>query len=112
MNKVYFDKEFYGCWIVKELDDFYTFKYINRKTNEEFYEILSWKKSINNEDYGLDDNYRLYSVDLLNDEYLFYIKYVNDKFLVNSIDRDKLETLFKEKDISFVGSELVEDVSN
>ena len=53
-----------------------------------------------------------YSVDLFDEEYLFYIKYVNDKFLVNSIDRDKLETLFKEKDISFVGSELVEDVSN
>ena len=44
MNKVYFDKEFYGCWVVKELDDIYSFRYINKKTNEEFYEIISWKK--------------------------------------------------------------------
>ena len=102
MNKVYFDKELYGCWVVSDLDDVYTFKYINKKTNEEFNGILTWKKSINNEDYALDDNCRLYSVDLLDDEYLFYIKYVNDKFLVNSIDKDKLEVLFKEKDIAFV----------
>ena len=111
MNKVYFDKNFYGCWIVSDLDDIYTFKYINIKTNEEFNGILSWKKSVNNEDYALDDNCRLYSVDLLDDEYLFYIKYVNDKFLVNSIDKDKLESLLNEKDIIFVG-ETLEDVSN
>ena len=112
MNKVYFDKIFYGCWVVKELDDFYTFKYINRKTNEEFYEILSWKKSINNEDYGLDDNSRLYSLELLGDELLFFGKYTDGRFFIYSIDKDKLETLFKEKDIEFVGNELVEDVSN
>jgi hypothetical protein len=108
MNKVYFDKNFYGCWVVKELDDIYSFRYINKKTNEEFYEILSWKKSIKNEDYGLDDNSRLYSLDFLGEEFLFYGKYSNDRFFINSIDKDKLETLFKEKDIEFIGSELVD----
>jgi len=112
MNKVYFDKEFYGCWVVKELDDIYTFKYINIKTNEEFNGILTWKKSVNNEDYGLDDNCRLYSLDLMDEEFLFYGKYINDRFFIYSIDKDKLEKLFTEKDIAFVGSELVEDVSN
>lgn len=122
MNKVYFDKNFYGCWVVSDLDDIYTFKYINIKTNEEFNGILSWKKSVNNEDYGLDDNCRLYSLDLFDDEYLFSVYYSSDNkkyniekekgFLIHSIDKDKLETLFKEKDIIFVGSELVEDVSN
>jgi len=111
MNKVYFDKDFYGCWVVKELDDFYTFKYINRKTNEEFNGILSWKKSVNNEDYGLDDNCRLYSLDLMDDEFLFYGKYSNDRFFIYSIDKDKLESLLNEKDIIFVG-ETLEDVSN
>lgn len=112
MNKVYFDKNFYGCWVVSDLDDIYTFKYINIKTNDEFNGILSWKKSINNEDYGLDDNCRLYSLDLFDDEYLFYSEYTEKGFLIHSIDKYKLELLLNEKDVIFVGSELVEDVSN
>jgi len=121
MNKVYFDKNFYGCWVVSDLDDIYTFKYINIKTNEEFNGILSWKKSVNNEDYGLDDNCRLYSLDLFDDEYLFSVYYSSDNkkysiekekgFLIHSIDKDKLESLLNEKDIIFVG-ETLEDVSN
>jgi len=45
MEKVYFDKEFYGSWVVKNLSDMYTFNYVNTLTNEEKSTILVWKRS-------------------------------------------------------------------
>lgn len=33
MEKVYFDKDFYGSWVVKDLSEFYDFKYIHREND-------------------------------------------------------------------------------
>ena len=35
MDKVYFNKDYYGCWWLKELTDIYSFKAVKFETNEE-----------------------------------------------------------------------------
>lgn len=112
MNKVYFDKSPTGKWLVLQLEDMYSFKYLTNETNEKNNAVLTWVKA-RNEEFHLTDDVRLYSVDLLGEEYLFYIKYDSSgRYEVNSIDVDKLEDLKVNKGITFIGSEMVEDVSN
>ena len=104
MEKVYFDKEFYGSWTVKNLSDMYSFKYINIKTNEEKQAILIWKR---NEEHG--ENERVCAVEVDGIEYYFIEKYSSDfsKFFIYSKEPWELEKLMKEKDIVFVGETLV-----
>ena len=45
MAKVYFDKEKYGIWVVEDLEDYYEFKAVDFKTNEESKHILSWSRN-------------------------------------------------------------------
>ena len=112
MNKVYFDKSPTGKWLVLQLEDMYSFKYLTNETNEKNNAVLTWVKA-RNEEFHLIDDVRLYSVDLFDEEYLFYIKYIGgERYEVNSIDVDKLEDLKVNKGITFIGSEMVEDVSN
>ena len=112
MNKVYFDKSPTGKWLVLQLEDMYSFKYLTNETNETNSAVLTWVKA-RNEEFHLGDEARLYSIDLLDEEYLFYIKYTSSgKYEVNSIDIDKLEDLKVNKGITFIGCEMVEDVSN
>ena len=46
MDKVYFNKDYYGCWWLKELTDIYSFKAVNFQTNEEVETILTWTRNV------------------------------------------------------------------
>jgi len=70
MEKVYFDKEFYGSWVVKNLSDMYAFNYIDIRTNEEKSAILVWKRSPVHEE-GVGDNERLCAVEFEGEEFFF-----------------------------------------
>lgn len=101
-----------GKWLVTKLEDIYSFKYLANETNETNNAILTWVKA-RNEEFHLGDEVRLYSVDLFDEEYLFYIKYISgERYSVNSIDVDKLEDLRTNKGIDFIGYEMVENEIN
>lgn len=105
MEKVYFDKEFYGSWTVKNLSDMYTFKYIDIKTNEEKSALMIWKRNVEHA-----ENERVCVVELDGEEFYFIEKYNPDfsKFFIYSRDPWELERLMKEKNIVFVGETLGE----
>lgn len=107
MEKVYFDKEFYGSWVVKNLSDMYTFNYVNTLTNEEKSAILVWKRSPVHEE-GVGENERLCAVEFDGEEFFFIEKYDPEygKFFIYSKDPLELERLFKEKNIAFVGESI------
>jgi hypothetical protein len=63
MEKVYFDNEKYGKWVVKNLEDYYNFKAVNFETNEESNHILSWSR--NYDMINIDSNVdRIYDVEI------------------------------------------------
>jgi len=107
MEKVYFDKEFYGSWVVKNLSDMYAFNYIDIRTNEEKSAILVWKRSPVHEE-GVGDNERLCAVEFEGEEFFFIEKYDPEysKFFIYAKDPWELERLCKEKNIVFVGEKI------
>lgn len=109
MEKVYFDKEFYGSWTVKNLSDMYSFKYVNTKTDEEKSAILTWKRNPHEE--GVGEEERLCSVEIDGEEFLFIEKYdsENSRLVIFSKNPWELERLLKEKNIIFVGETLINE---
>lgn len=102
MNKVYFDKEKYGQWLVDELEDFYFFKAVDFQTNEESNHILSWTRN-----YPLDDLdsdvVRVYDVEIEGIKYHFLFKPDGKKWGIFSKDPMELEKLLRDKNLFFVG---------
>ena len=102
MEKVYFDKEKYGKWIVNELEDFYHFKAVDFQTNQEYYYILSWTRN-----YPLDDLdqdvVRVYDVEIDEEKYYFIIKPDRNCWDVIAKDKMKLEKLLNDKNLFFTG---------
>ncbi len=103
MEKVYFDPEFYGSWVVKDLSDIYTFNYV--EGDEEKIGIMTWKKG---EHDGICEDDRIFGVDIYGDEFLFVLTYKPEftKFLLNAKEPFELERLVNEKRIFFVGEKL------
>ncbi len=105
MVKVYFDKS-QGHWVVLELEDYYYFKTIDSKTNEESNHILSWSRSYDLSDMDKKVD-RVYDVEI--DEEKYYFLFINngDGWNVISEDSMKLEKLLKDKNIVFTGEYLL-----
>jgi hypothetical protein len=106
MEKVYFDDEKYGKWIVKDLEDYYNFKAVNFETNEESYHILSWSRNYNISDVSNNID-RVYDVEINGEKYYFLFTPNDDGWDVISVDSMKLEKLLRETNLFFTGESLV-----
>ena len=102
MKKVFFDKE-KKSWVLNELDDMYSFKYINIMTNEENNSILTWIKCTNHSEIGIAEDDRLYGVDLNGEEYLFVETYKEGQYYLYAKDNMQLERLVRDYNFVFVG---------
>ena len=105
MKKVYFDtKE--KRWTLEDLEDLYSFKYIDISTNEEKTAILSWIKVSDHESRGLAEDQRLYGADIMGEEYLFVESYSDGRFFLDAKDSYHLERLVRDHNFVFVGETL------
>lgn len=102
MKKVYFEVDS-KKWILDDLDEMYSFKYIDIMTNEESTGILTWVKGINQIETGIGEEDRLYGVELHGEEYLFVETYKEGKFYLSAKDNMHLERLVRDHNIVFVG---------
>jgi hypothetical protein len=105
MAKVYFDKEKYGIWVVEDLEDYYEFKAVDFKTNEESNHILSWSRNYDLSDRADVD--RIYDVEIDEEKYYFLFIKNSNGWDVISENSMKLEKLLNDKNIFFVGETIV-----
>lgn len=105
MNKVYFNKDYYGCWWLKELTDIYSFKAINFETKEPVETILTWSRNIDLSEYD-DSIVRMYDVEIDGEKFYFLASPKNNEYLLESKDRLILEKLLNDKNIFFTGETL------
>ena len=105
MNKVYFNKDYYGCWWLKELIDIYSFKAVNFQTNEEVETILTWTRNIDLSEYD-KDVIRMYDVEIDSEKYYFLVSPKREGYLLETKDRYSLEKLLNDKNIFFTGETL------
>ncbi len=102
MKKVYFEVES-KSWVLDDLDEMYSFKYINIMTNEEKTGILTWVKGVDHTEMGIGEEDRLYGVELFGEEYLFVETYKEGKFYLYAKDNMHLERLCRNHNFVFVG---------
>jgi len=102
MKKVYFEADL-KSWVLDDLDEIYSFKYINIMTNEEKTGILTRHKVTDHEETGIGEEDRLYGVEIFGEEYLFVEKYRDGKFYLYAKDDMQLERLCRDHDLVFVG---------
>lgn len=102
MKKVYFEVES-KSWVLDDLDEMYSFKYINIMTNEEKTGILTWVKGVDHTEMGIGEEDRLYGVELFGEEYLFVETYKEGKFYLYAKDNMHLERLCRDHNFVFVG---------
>lgn len=105
MNKVYFNKDYYGSWWVKELEEIFYIKTIHFQTKEEFSFIFSWTRNIDLSEYQTGP-VRKYDVEIEGEKFYFLIYPEKDGYRIESEDKMKLEKLLKDKNIVFVGYDL------
>ena len=102
MKKVYFDVT-EKCWVLDDLDDMYSFKYIDIMTNEESTGILTWLKVNDHSEIDIGEDDRLYGVELQGEEYQFVETYKEGNFYLYAKDNMHLERLVRDHNIVFVG---------
>ena len=102
MKKVYFDVT-EKCWVLDDLDDMYSFKYIDIMTNEESTGILTWLKVNDHSEIDIGEDDRLYGVELHGEEYQFVETYKEGNFYLYAKDNMHLERLVRDHNITFVG---------
>lgn len=107
MEKVYFNKEHFGCWWLKELTDIYHFKTVTFDTNEEKYLFLTWTRNIDLSEYS-DEVVRVYDVEIESEKFYFTVTLQNNGFILEAKDKYALERLINHKNIVFVGDTLEE----
>jgi hypothetical protein len=107
MDKVYFNKDYYGCWWLKELTDIYSFKAVNFQTNEEVETILTWTRNVDLSEYK--DTIRMYDVEIDDEKFYFIVSPEKGGYLLESKDKMVLEKLLNNKNLSFVG-EILESI--
>lgn len=105
MDKVYFSKDYYGCWWLKELTDIYSFKAVKFETNEEVETILTWTRNIDLSEYD-NSVVRMYDVEIDGEKFYFLASLEKGGYLLESKDRFSLEKLLNEKNIFFTGETL------
>ena len=106
MEKVYFDNEKYGKWVVKNLEDYYNFKAVNFETNEESNHILSWSRNYDLKDHDSKID-RVYDVEIDREKYYFLFVNNGDGWDVISEDSMRLEKLLRETNLFFTGEPIV-----
>jgi len=119
MEKVYFDKDFYGSWVVKDLSEFYDFKYIHRENDGVMSTILNWTKNTEREEelkqkFNSKNDVRLYLAEIDGRKIYFVLRYESDfgKFLVSPATAEdvyEMDKLFNETGYIFVGETLKEE---
>jgi hypothetical protein len=102
MRKVYFDKEKYGIWVVESLEDYYEFKAVDFKTNEESKHILSWSRNYDISEMNNNVD-RVYDVEIDEKKYYFLFAKNSIGWDVISADSMKLEKLLNDKNLFFTG---------
>ena len=102
MKKVYFEVSS-KSWVLDDLDEIYSFKYIDIMTNEERNGILTWLKRNDHSEIGIGEEDRLYGVELFDEEYLFVETYKEGKFYLYAKDNTHLERLVRDHNAVFVG---------
>ena len=102
MKKVYFDVS-EESWVLDDLDEMYSFKYIDIRTYEEKNGILTWIKGVDHVESGIEEDDRLYGVELNGEEYLFIETYEEGKFYLYAKDNMHLERLVRDHNMVFVG---------
>jgi hypothetical protein len=107
MYKVYFNKDYHGCWWLKELTDIYIFKAVNFQTNEEVETILTWTRNVDLSEYK--DSIRMYDVEIDDEKFYFIVSPEKGGYLLESKDKMVLEKLLNNKNLSFVG-EILESI--
>lgn len=103
MEKVYFDPDFFGSWVVNDLSDMYSFKYV--EGDEEKTGVLTWIKG---EHVGLKEDDRIFGVVIDDEEFLFVLRYESSfgKFILNSKNPLDLDRLLRNRKIFFVGEKI------
>ena len=105
MDKVYFNKDYYGCWWLKELTDIYSFKAVNFETKEEVETILTWTRNIDLSEYD-DKIVRMYDVEIEEEKFYFLASLEKEGYLLETKDRYSLEKLLNDKNLFFTGETL------
>jgi len=105
MDKVYFNKDYYGCWWLKELTDIYSFKAVNFQTNEEVETILTWTRNVDLSEYN-DKVVRMYDVEIEGEKFYFLASPEKEGYLLEPKDRYSLEKLLNDKNLFFTGETL------
>jgi len=103
MNKVYFNKDYYGVWWLKELEDFYSFECVDITTNEKTNHIISWTRNIDVSIYG-EDVIRVYDIEIEKKKYFFLVIPEKESFILKAKDPLELEKLVNDKDLILVGT--------
>lgn len=106
MEKVYCDEGNGKCWLVNDVDDIYQFKWKNINTGEESSTVITHIKPTDQKNIIEDAKY--FSLDFMNDELIFYVKYDNGKITLNCQDPEKLEKLKNEEGIVFIGEQVID----
>jgi len=104
MDKVYFNKDYYGCWWLKELTDIYSFKLVHFQTNEEVKTILTWTRNVDLSEYK--DIIRMYDVEIDDEKFYFIVSQEKGGYLLESKDKMVLEKLLNNKNLLFTGETL------
>lgn len=105
MDKVYFNKNYYGCWWLKQLTDIYSFKAVNFQTNEEVDTILTWTRNVDLSEYD-DKVVRMYDVEIEGEKFYFLASLEKEGYLLETKDRYSLEKLLNDKNLFFTGETL------
>jgi len=105
MDKVYFNKDYYGCWWLKELTDIYSFKALNFQTNEEVETILTWTRNVDLSEYD-GKIVRMYDVEIEGEKFYFLTSLEKEGYLLESKDKFSLEKLLNDKNLFFTGDTL------
>ena len=105
MDKVYFNKDYYGCWWLKELTDIYSFKAVDFQTNKEVETILTWTRNVDLSEYD-NDVVRMYDVEIEGEKFYFLASTENGGYLLEAKDKFSLEKLLNDKNLFFTGETL------
>ena len=105
MDKVYFNKDYYGCWWLKELTDIYSFKAVDFQTNKEVETILTWTRNVDLSEYD-NDVVRMYDVEIDSEKFYFLASIENGGYLLEAKDKFSLEKLLNDKNLFFTGETL------
>ncbi len=106
MNKVYFNKDYYGAWWLKELEDYYSFECIDITTNEKSNQILSWTRNIDVSIYEDESIVRMYDIEIEKEKYYFFAIPEKNSFILKPKDPYQLEKLVNNKNLILVGTTL------